>query len=100
MSASPASATLLEMPTGFAMHRVATREDWSRVRALRYEALARRGDVAQDPGRAYADPHDLAGNTSTFLLTRNGRAIASTRTSVSAPDRRCALPAMDAFARE
>ena len=90
----------LDTPTGFAMHRVASRDDWSRVRALRYEALASRGDVAEGVERAYADPHDLALNTSTFLLTRNGRAIGSTRASVSTSSRRGALPAMDAFAGE
>ncbi len=90
----------LDTPTGFAMHRVASRDDWSRVRALRYEALASRGDVAEDIERAYADPHDLALNTSTFLLTRNGRAIGSTRASLSTSSRRGALPAMDAFAGE
>jgi hypothetical protein len=90
----------MEIPTGFAMHRVATRDDWSRVRALRYEALVSRGDVAQEAERAYADPHDIALNASTFLLMRNGRAIGSTRASVSSPNRRWALPAMDAFARE
>src|SRR4051812_49736210 len=90
----------LDTPVGFAMHRVASRDDWSRVRALRHEALAARGDVAQEGERAYADAHDLALNTSTFLLTRNGRAIGSTRASVSSPHRRWALPAMDAFARE
>ena len=82
------------------MHRAASRDDWSRVRALRYEALAKHGDVAQDAERAYADPHDLALNSATFLLTRNGRPIGSTRASVSAPNRRWSLPAMDTFSRE
>lgn len=90
----------MEIPAGLAMHRVVTREDWSRVRALRYEALAGRGDLAQDCERAYSDAHDLALNTMTFVLTRNGRAIGSTRASVSSPHRRGALPAMDSFARE
>jgi hypothetical protein len=100
MTMSPASALFLETPTGFAMHRVASRDDWSRVRALRYESLASRGDVARDDERSYGDPHDLALNTSTFLLTRNGRAIGSTRASAIAPNRRWTLPAMDSFARE
>ena len=82
------------------MHRVASRDDWSLVRALRYEALASRGDVARGDERSYADPHDLALNTSTFLLTRNGRAIGSTRVSAISPNRRWTLPAMDSFARE
>src|SRR5205823_11428196 len=100
ISINPFPAMFIDTPTGFAMHRVASRDDWTRVRALRYEALAHRGDLAQEIEPSYADPHDLALNTSTFLLTRNGRAIGSTRASQSAPNRRGALPAMDAFARE
>jgi hypothetical protein len=90
----------MDTPAGFAMHRVASREDWSRVRALRYEALASRGDIGQAEERGHADAHDLALNSSTFLLTRNGRALGSTRSSVSAPNRRWTLPAMEAFNRE
>jgi len=82
------------------MHRVASRDDWSRVRALRYEALASRGDIAASEERAHCDPHDLALNSTTFLLTRSSRALGSTRSSVSSPSRRCSLPAMDVFERE
>lgn len=82
------------------MHRVASRDDWARARALRYEALLNRGDVAESPERAHADEHDLALNASTFLLTRNGRAVGSARASVSSPSRRWTLPAMDVFGRE
>ena len=82
------------------MHRVASRDEWSRVRALRYEALRGRGDIAESPERAYGDEHDLALNASTFLLTRSGRAVGSGRASVSSPGRRWTLPAMDVFGRE
>jgi hypothetical protein len=90
----------METPSGFAMHRATSRDEWSRARALRYEALRGRGDIAESPERAYGDEHDLALNASTFLLTRNGRAVGSCRASVSSPSRRWALPAMDAFGRE
>ncbi|MBC8022667.1 MAG: hypothetical protein H7Y14_06085 [Burkholderiales bacterium] len=82
------------------MHRVATREDWARVRALRYEALASRGEIAESAERMHADAHDLALNSATFLLTRSGRAVGSTRSSVSSPLRRCDFPAMDVFGAE
>lgn len=82
------------------MHRVASREDWARVRALRYEALAGRGEIARAEERGHADAHDIGLNSSTFLLTRNGRAVGSTRSSVSAPNRRWTLPAMEVFNRE
>ena len=100
MTISPAAALFMDTPTGFAMHRVTTRDDWSRVRALRYDALASHGDVARTAERSFGDPHDLALNTSTFLLTRNGRAVGSTRASAISPSRRWTLPAMDSFARE
>ena len=82
------------------MHRVASREDWMRVRALRYEALASRGDIAPGEERCHGDAHDIGLNSCTFLLTRNGRAVGSTRSSVSAPNRRWALPSMEVFNRE
>jgi hypothetical protein len=90
----------METPSGFAMHRVASRDDWTRVRLLRYEALRGRGDIAESAESAYGDEHDLALNASTFLLTRNGRAVGSIRASVSSPSRRWTLPAVDVFARE
>ena len=87
-----------ETPAGFAMHRVVTREDWSRVRALRNEMLE--SSISGADERVQADPHDLALNGSTFLLTRNARAVATTRSSVSTPHRRWTLPAMDIYTRE
>ena len=90
----------MDTPAGFAMHRVANRDDWMRTRALRYEALASRGDIVPAEERCHADSHDLALNSSTFLLARHGRAVGSTRSSVSAPNRRWTLPAMEVFNRE
>jgi len=100
MTLTLASHLLTETPPGFAMHRVATRDDWTRVEALRYEALAARADIAKGPDRAHTDAHDHAVNGATFLLSRNGRALGSVRVSVSPPGRRFPLPAMDTFARE
>ncbi len=87
-------------PRGFEMRRVATREDWADARALRYEALRGRGEIAQNAEAAYGDDHDAAFNTTTFLLSRNGRWVGSTRSSVSSAQRRWPLPASDAYAAE
>jgi hypothetical protein len=82
------------------MHRVVTREDWSRVRALRCHALASHGDIEGCDDRAAADTHDFTLNGSTFLLTRHGRAVGSTRSTLGESNRRCSLPAMDVYPRE
>lgn len=95
-----ASASSLPATRGFEMRRVTTREDWARVRSIRYEALRARGEIGDDPERAYADSHDIALNTITFILSRNGRPLGSTRSSVSSAARRWALPAMEAFSHE
>jgi hypothetical protein len=84
-------------PRGFEMRRVATREDWSEARALRFEALRERGEIADAEDCAYGDDHDTALNATTFLLSRNGRAVASTRSSVSSSRRRWPLPAFEAY---
>ncbi len=97
--APPANASLASAP-GFAMRRIATREEWDLVRALRFDALRARGEIAEGEDRGYGDRHDAALNASTFLLTRNGRAVASTRSSVSSAKRRWPLPSMEVFARQ
>jgi hypothetical protein len=84
--------------SGFTLRRVSTREDWSVVRALRFAALASRGDVGARPEAGYADGHDTAPNTITYLLERNSAPVASTRSSLRSPARAATLPAMDAFA--
>src|SRR5437764_44567 len=95
-TASYGEAAPATQPVGassLAMHRVKSREDWAIVRALRYEALLARGDIAHDVVDAMGDSHDLAFNACTFLLTRHGRPLGSTRSSVSSADRRWPLPA-------
>jgi hypothetical protein len=94
------AASIPGSQAGFEMRRVTSREDWARVRLLRYEALRSRGEIADNPERAHADPHDIALNTMTFLLLRNGRPVGATRSSVSSASRRWPLPAMGAFAHE
>ena len=86
-------------PRGFEMRRVATREDWSEVRSLRFDALRERAEIGDNEG-GYGDDHDSALNSTTFLLSRNARPIATTRSSVSSANRRWALPAGDAYATE
>jgi len=82
------------------MHHVTGRDDWARVRALRYESLSNRGDIVPCAERVHADSHDLALSSSTFLLLKHGRAIGSTRASFSASRRRRDLPASATFHRE
>jgi hypothetical protein len=97
--AAQAASISLAQP-GFEMQRVASREDWKRVKNLRYDALRSREEIPDSPERSYGDPHDSALNTMTFVLTRNARPVGTTRSSVSSARRRWALPAMDVFARE
>src|SRR5476649_637576 len=85
-------------PRGFEMRRVATPEDWSEVKALRFDALRERGEIAENADASYGDDHDAAFNTTTFLLSRNGRSIGSTRSGVSCAKRRWPLPASHAYA--
>ena len=87
-------------PRGFEMRRVATREDWSEVRSLRFDALRERAEIGDNDEGGYGDDHDSALNSTTFLLSRNARPIATTRSSVSSANRRWALPAGDAYATE
>jgi hypothetical protein len=87
-------------PSAYAMRRAESEADWSRVRALRYAALARHEDLPGDAVRAYGDPHDTRAGTTTFLLVRSGIALASTRISVAATGEPGMLPALPTFPRE
>lgn len=80
------------------MRRVATADDWSEVRSMRYRALLARQDIAPRAEPEFGDEFDQAFNSETFLLTHEGRAIASTRTSVASASRRWPLPAGPGFA--
>jgi len=95
-----ATAVAAAAPPAYAMRRVASREDWSAVRALRYAALAHHQDVPGDSVRAFGDAHDIRAGTTTFLLLLGGVPHASTRTSVAAAGEPATLPAMQAFPRE
>jgi hypothetical protein len=95
---SPVEAAL--HPRGFEMRRVATREDWGDVRSLRFDALRERAEIDANEEAAYGDDYDAALNSTTFLLLRNARPIAATRSSVSSARRRWPLPAGDAYASE
>jgi hypothetical protein len=95
---SPIEAAL--PPRGFEMRRVATREDWSDVRTLRFDALRERSEIGENDEGGYGDDFDAALNTTTFLLMRNARPIASSRSSVSSARRRWPLPAGEVYAGE
>ena len=89
----PAQASLV-------LERVTQRRDWQRVRRLRYDALAGRGDLAQCEAQAYSDVHDSALNAATFLLRAGDSVIGTTRSSAASATRRWRLPAHDVFAAE
>jgi hypothetical protein len=93
---TPAESALV--PRGFEMRRVATPGDWSEVKALRFVALRERREIEENQDASYGDDHDAALNTTTFILTRNGQPIGSTRSSVSSANRRWPLPASHAYA--
>ena len=80
-----------------ALERVVHRTDWQRVRHLRYEALARRGDIVQAEPHAWSDAHDGALNAATFMLRVGDRLIGTTRSSAASSRRRWPLPAYEVF---
>lgn len=82
------------------IRRVRTAQEWRDARALRFDGLAARGDIAQDSSRAFADGFDDASNTATYLLVCGAAAIGTTRNSVNVPPLREPLPAQRVFGRE
>jgi N-acyl amino acid synthase FeeM len=97
-SQPPASGALAQ---AYCLRRAQSARDWQEVDALRHEGLVERGEIAPStaPG-ALRDEFDAAPNTITFLLAANGRALGTTRSSVTSPRNRAALPALGVFARE
>ena len=82
---------------------------WAALRAAptgttsRRFATARCCSAATSPRtrrNAYGDEHDLALHAMTFLLRRNGQPAATTRTMLSATNRRWPVPAAAVFQRE
>ena len=95
-----ASAALASSASTFEMHRVSTGPDWDHVQSIRYRSLLERGDIPENALLRYSDEQDLALHAITFLLCRNGRPTATTRTMLSATDRRWPVPAAAVFPRE
>ena len=83
-----------------ALERVVQRTDWQRVRELRHDALARRGDIAQPEPRAWSDAHDSALNAATFMLRAGDRLIGTTRSSAASSQRRWPLPSHEVFGEQ
>ncbi len=94
------AATLASSVSTFSLGRVASAADWDEVRALRYRALLQRGDIRENPEQRFGDEHDLALHATTFLLRRNGQPTGTTRTMLSATNRRWPVPAAALFRRE
>ena len=82
------------------MNRVASGADWDQVLALRYRALLQRGDIGEHPSERFGEEHDVALHAMTFLLRRNGQPAGTTRTMLSATNRRWPVPATTVFQRE
>ncbi len=96
----PASARSAMALAACTLRRATSLEDWSRVRALRFAALAHHEDLAGDGLHACADAHDVRAATTTFLLLRDGLPLASTRTSIAAAGEPATLPALATFPHE
>jgi hypothetical protein len=83
-----------------AIRRVRGAEDWCLVRALRFGALHGHREMDAAGARSFHDGFDDAANTSTYLLAVGGRAIGTTRSSISAPRMPAPLPSQRVFACE
>ena len=95
-----ASASLAASITHFQLARVASGADWDHVLGLRYRALLQRGDIPENAAQRHGDEHDPALHAMTFLLRRNGQPAGTTRTMLSANQRRWPVPAAAVFQRE
>jgi hypothetical protein len=82
------------------MRRVRDARDWELARALRFDGLVGRGEIAPGPVRAFADGFDHAPGTCAYLLFREGMPIGTTRSSLGTPSMRATLPSAQAFAQE
>ncbi|HUI98734.1 MAG TPA: hypothetical protein VLY46_00780 [Usitatibacter sp.] len=110
MSPAPWTSGLVELAfdepssaknTGSALlRRAASREDWAAVRALRFAAMVRDGDLAPSALPPAADPQDGAAGSSTFLLAEQGRVLGATRCSHASAGSPSPLPAARAFGEE
>lgn len=86
--------------SGPILRRAVTREDWAAVRALRFAAMVREGDLAPSALPIPADPHDAATQSASFLLVDRGRILGSTRCSHADAEAIAALPCAPAFGKE
>lgn len=84
----------------YRLRRVESARDWEEVAALRHAGLASRGEILPSARSPVPDEIDSAPNTITFLLAAEGRALGTTRSSVTSPARRAPLPAQRVFSRE
>jgi hypothetical protein len=95
--AAPASARG-RPDAAYALRRVVTREDWVLAGAVRLASAANH-DEAPASLLAMDGPEATAG-CATFLLTRNGRPIGTTRTRHARAGEPFPLPSLQAFARD
>ncbi len=82
------------------LRRATSREDWAAVRALRFAAMVREGELAPSALPLATDPHDAAPGSSTFLLVEQCRILGATRCSHASAGSPSPLPAAQAFGAE
>jgi hypothetical protein len=82
------------------IRRVREAADWDIARTLRFEGLVGRGEIGDGPARAFGDAFDDAPGTITYLLCRDDVPLGTTRSTVTAPGVRAALPSSRVFGRE
>jgi len=97
MLARAATSRLRPRTAGYVMRRVSTRDDWAAVRSLRAAALESLGDIPAGSPSPTGDGHDTQPGTTTFLLARDGRSVATTRISVAVEGASATLPAARSF---
>lgn len=97
----PADSLSTQTPAQSALLRpAASREDWAAVRAMRFAALSRSGDIPARALPVYGDAYDAAPGAVTYLLEAAGRVVGSTRCMHSRAGGGIALPAVEAFGSE
>jgi N-acyl amino acid synthase FeeM len=84
-------------PGQLEMHLAASAQDWDAVGDLRYRAYRQRDAILPNAEERLREPDDTAMNAMTFLLTRGGRPMGTTRTTVRTASRQWPLPGLATY---
>ena len=87
-------------PGPFEMRLVTSPEDWDAVGEIRYRAYRQRNAIPNNEEGRLREPADTAMNAMTFLLSRGGRPVGTTRTTVRSANRQWPLPGLTAYRAE